>query len=638
VLLRFEQRPPKELENLLRAECLLRPGPTWLCRIASDGLAYEVRTLVVRPQSKYIVISTDGPIEKGLYTESIAVACDGIHAAQLNLPEAVSAKTEDYLESIGLNLAKSIHVWPAGLMSSSWDGEGQGEWLSNENPAVGVRTDYAIDAILLRLDDEQTSIFEIDRDQPGTPIFVQLPILSLGLHHLQVFARSSKSDGRFDELGQLDIVIREPRPWTPGVNNQNALIVLVDPPKPTFEQLLEGGVRVESQGPRGRRVTTTITLAGEDSDIHLLTKKLPPLPLPINSDTWQKCFNQHLQDERAQNSIELASSCLLNLDGEELGTFSFTCEREIKPIRWIIQTAGRKYRLSLADDSGNSCSTEVVRYDFAKPDVSTLLFNADIVRNYKAPASGGMYTARTSQGAYSIVIPHEIRSWEDLRMVTPQVMDRPRSVESLMALLELLEMWSNAQTRNLFAKWAQRETLCALLTQTFALICGQRWEIAEKTFRRNAATTTAVEELCRAIPTRRNEENLRAVILRQHQGNKTKRLTPKDYASELASIMRGLVEPLNLSFLESPGGDMYVVTPRLRRGIPWYSEFALRLASAPETVREWSAEWLKAGFNQLLKAPILARAARFMVLAVDYDLHTADPGSRTSLFAGWHWS
>ncbi|MFY9573839.1 MAG: hypothetical protein WAV20_20765, partial [Blastocatellia bacterium] len=468
VLLQFEQRPPKELENLLRAECLLRPGPTWLCRIASDGLAYEVRTLVVRPQSKYIVISTAGPIETGPFTETISVACDGIDAAQLNIPEAVSAETEEYVESIGLNLSKSIRVWPAGLMASSWDGEGQGEWLSNEKPAVGVRTDYAIDAMLLRLDDEQTSIFETDRDQPGTPVFVQLPMLSLGLHYLRVFARSSESDGQFDELGQLEIVIREPRPWTPGVNNQSALIVLVDPTKPTLEQLLEGGVRVESQGPRGRRVTTTITLTGEDSQTPLLTKKLPPLPLPINSDTWQKCFDQHLQDERAQNAVELASSCILDLDGEELGTFSFICERELTPIRWIIQTTGRKYILCLADDSGKTSSTEVVRYDFAKPDAPIHLFNADIVRNYSAPASGGMYTARTPQGAYSIVIPHEIRSWGDLRMVTPQFINRPRSVETLMGLLELLEIWSNAQTRNLFAKWAQRETLCSLLTQTFA--------------------------------------------------------------------------------------------------------------------------------------------------------------------------
>ncbi|HEX9736136.1 MAG TPA: hypothetical protein VGG06_29600, partial [Thermoanaerobaculia bacterium] len=44
VLLQFEQTDA-QLEYLLRAECLLRPGPSWLFRIASDGLAYESRSL-----------------------------------------------------------------------------------------------------------------------------------------------------------------------------------------------------------------------------------------------------------------------------------------------------------------------------------------------------------------------------------------------------------------------------------------------------------------------------------------------------------------------------------------------------------------------------------------------------------------
>ena len=38
VLLRFEHRD-SQLDYLLRTECLLRPGPRWLFRIASDGLA-----------------------------------------------------------------------------------------------------------------------------------------------------------------------------------------------------------------------------------------------------------------------------------------------------------------------------------------------------------------------------------------------------------------------------------------------------------------------------------------------------------------------------------------------------------------------------------------------------------------------
>ena len=57
VFLQFEQSHP-DLEFLLRAECLLRPGPPWLFRIASDGLAYECRGLRVRPGQRYVVLAT----------------------------------------------------------------------------------------------------------------------------------------------------------------------------------------------------------------------------------------------------------------------------------------------------------------------------------------------------------------------------------------------------------------------------------------------------------------------------------------------------------------------------------------------------------------------------------------------------
>src|SRR5262249_29393163 len=57
VLLRFEQPVPAELEYLLSAECLLRPGPQWLFRIASDGLAYELRGNLVRRGQSYVLTS-----------------------------------------------------------------------------------------------------------------------------------------------------------------------------------------------------------------------------------------------------------------------------------------------------------------------------------------------------------------------------------------------------------------------------------------------------------------------------------------------------------------------------------------------------------------------------------------------------
>ena len=61
VLLEFES-PNQQLDFLLRTECLLRPGSTRLFRVASDGLAYECRSLTVRPGQRYVLLSTAGTI------------------------------------------------------------------------------------------------------------------------------------------------------------------------------------------------------------------------------------------------------------------------------------------------------------------------------------------------------------------------------------------------------------------------------------------------------------------------------------------------------------------------------------------------------------------------------------------------
>ena len=44
--MRFE-RGVSQIDFLLRTECLFRPGNTWLLRISTDGLAYQIKDLKV---------------------------------------------------------------------------------------------------------------------------------------------------------------------------------------------------------------------------------------------------------------------------------------------------------------------------------------------------------------------------------------------------------------------------------------------------------------------------------------------------------------------------------------------------------------------------------------------------------------
>ena len=68
----------------------------------------------------------------------------------------------------------------------------------------------------------------------------------------------------------------------------------------------------------------------------------------------------------------------------------------------------------------------------------------------------------------------------------------------------------------------------------------------------------------------------------------------------------------------------------------WLPEFALRLASWPPAVVAWSGEDLIGGLERLMEVPSLARASRFLVLAVS---EVFGPASLDidALYPGWDW-
>ena len=69
------------------------------------------------------------------------------------------------------------------------------------------------------------------------------------------------------------------------------------------------------------------------------------------------------------------------------------------------------------------------------------------------------------------------------------------------------------------------------------------------------------------------------------------------------------------------------------------SELALRLASGAGPQRASTVTRVNEGLNFLLQYPALSRAARFMVLAVDYRLSTEGAlESAGTLYPGWNWT
>ncbi len=632
VLLQFEQTDP-QLEYLLRAECLLRPGPTWLFRIASDGLAYELRSLRVRPGERYIMVSAGQPTTSIDRARPIKFACDGVHAARLDLPSALTTDWEETLRCLGLGQAKTIEVWPAGLAAVVWDGEGHGEWLASERPCLAIRTDHPVAALVVSLGASADNSLEFTSVTPGDPIFIELPPLPVGLHTVRVCTRSSIA-GEAEPLGDLDVVmrIREVRPWSPGVSPHGPLLVHLDPSVPTLEQLWEGRADFTLRGPAGRRVKCRISLVDVDTGANTVTKQLPPVALPVTPADWRCYFEKHFQKTReAQRFYDTARACEIEFMAEELGALTIRCERDFSPLRWAVRRTGQEFIARLLDDSGDPDPPVVSRLRFEFPCIKESLEPAS---EYRVPKDGALYAARQGEFRAAVVVPPAAPGLSELRCV-PRIKGKTRSIDSLIRAVAIAELWGHARLPgDLVSAIRQRDVLRAIAVHILRLVGGDRWATAEASY---GSRDDSLDGLIEAVSRRREEAAIGVILARDSAALAT--VACEERVGRIASLatrfrlLPSASPTCNPAEALDDHGHKWVI----QTDAEWFSELALRLASNPARVGAWAGQNLRIGLKWLLEeSPTLARAARFLVLATDHHLQSrGDPGV---LYTGWEWT
>lgn len=632
VLLQFEQID-SQLEYLLRTECLLRPGPTWLFRIASDNLAYETRSLRVKPGERYIIINSAEPVNSDIHTQPIELSCKGVHGALIELPAALSLEWEDCLRRLGINQAKTIEVWPAGLGAIIWDGEGYGEWLASERPCLAICSDHIIDTLIVSMGMDPNLSIEVTAVAPGEPIFVELPQLPVGLYTVSMFIKQTTS-GEAEPLGDLDVLIRirEARPWSPGISPQGPLLVQMDPASPTLEQLWEGRVEIMLQGPEGREVECKVSLYEKATETATVSRQLPRIALPVMPHIWTDHFEKYFRKlKEVEIAYDAAHACEIEFKAEELGAFTILGEREFTPIRWVVRRDRQGYVARLFDDSGNSTPPAVSSYTFEEPSVEARLDNDSM---FRVPDVGGLYVARQGDLVASIIAPPAVTvsSFTDLRCV-PHFDKHEHSPEAVTQLVRLATLWANARLPgDTFSSLQQRDVLLEITRQVFLILGGKKWYEAEISVGDSRSWLLGLK---REVSRQKKESGLSAVL---HQ----------KYAS-LASDTRknrvGQLSSLSIEFLSlhSVPPEKIVISRKLvrRRQVRsaenpiWLCELALRLASNPANAETWAEDLFHDGVEKLLKIPTIARAARFLVLAIDHQLNSH--AAPRQLYAGWEW-
>ena len=608
-LIHFERSDPT-MDHLLESEFRLHPGPTWLFRVGTDGIAHHIAGRIVRPSFNYIVVTT-APLPDAL--EGVTpcnLACESVRGYRLSMPSPVSAEMTTRLKEMGLHVARTIRVWPAGLPGRGWDGEGSSEWLTTESPCFGIDHDHPIESLSFRLNDEPETL--IRTHGADHPLFVRLPPLSAGTHKLTVKAKRSPELESVAPApaaeGFVRLVVREPEPWTPGVTSHPGLIVKVEPDHADLDTLWRNKLNLSVNGPEGFAATFHATLQSADGSKILSKRVGASMDLPITPDSWRNSFDRFLEDEtRAYRYLE-AASCTLTIRGDTLGTCTLRFEHEPVPVRWLIRRRRSEVVVRLVDDSGlDETDPDVCLYSMERPlEPVPLTLQAARSGSVVEPP-GGLFVVIRGPHSDVVLVSAVLAKpgFQGLGMES-RFPGLQRNAHMLCAYFRHLAFWRDARLFGFLAPLRHRKVMKSAVEALREVLCGENWARAERRFREHARSDTSLESLAASVD---NRTGFGGVLCRRFAEESTVGLTDAWFVD--AAARNNVCQDRDLS------------------------KFALRLANDKPLVVAEVADYpgLERLLANLTDNPAILRAARLLTLlrnSPSGDAADATPPSRYS--------
>lgn len=505
-LLQFE-RHNALIDHLLQSECRLDPGPNWLFRIGSDGIARHIASPTVRPGHDYIVATTGNMPRQSSGIGSCAIDCAGVRAFRLAVPVQVSAEATARLKELGLDVVRTIRVWPAGLPGRGWDGEGSSEWLTTESPCFGIAPDHPLDSLAFRLNDDPEET--LASDTTYGPTFVRLPPLPVGIHKLTVKAHRSS---RLDQIvstppatGFVRLAVRDPEPWTPGLTSHPGLVVTTDPHHANLDVFWRNELRLSVNGPADFGAIFHVALHAEDGKEILSERVGPSMPLPITPNTWHRTFDRFLDDEtRAWKYLE-AASCTLEIKGDSLGTCTLRFDHDPSPLRWLMRSRRLETIIRLVDDSGQHDTDPHIRFFGMERPLDGIPLDVESARGERTvPPPGGLYLVRHPPHADAAVVSAPSAGAGLQALGVEPVVDVASGQQALRDAFRMLRLWHGARQAGFLSGVRQRQVIRAIITAIFRTMCGKNWAEAEETFAKKPMSPAALQLLETHVDKRTN--------------------------------------------------------------------------------------------------------------------------------------
>jgi hypothetical protein len=484
-VVRFETRNAV-VEHMLQSDGCISSGPLWVFRVNSDGLAHEIIGRLVRPGRTYVLVSSEA-LPAPTLAEAAVLRCTGVQAWLLRVPDQLSAADIASLKALGLSVAQTIRVRPAGLDARRWDGEGFSEWLQGETPCFALESDFPLAGYELHLNGEPPVL--VPAEARTAPLFIKLPALPAGQHCLMVRAVKADSYGEAALApveGFVSLVVRPPQPWSTGTAGHNGLIVTTEPAEPSLDRLWEDGVSLQIFGPLGRRISVSVELLDAAGN-RLSGEQVAELTLPTNPIAWEHALGSFLQKDRDPWAYLSASAGNLVFDGDLLGISRVPLTRDVSPVRWVWHKTPRLTALRLIDDHEGDDPLHVLFYPFAAPADGAPVSRDLFAKSWVPDGMGGLCVASYGPERQSLVasMPQVVSGFAEL-LVQPTIRSLPTGSEAVPLLIDLIQLWSGARLIGPLAAQRRDRAVEGLVEHLIRLLCGADWAAAEAVYKRSS--------------------------------------------------------------------------------------------------------------------------------------------------------
>ena len=586
MLAQFE-RADEVFETQVGDALQLSEGPIWVCRIGDDGRAHEIATRLVRPGRNYILLSEGHLPTDYSHLRSCDVDCAGINVGLLSIPKTVGSDDLTRLGRLGVQVARTVRISPAGLTARAWDGEGRSAWLTTDNPCFAIVHDHPVAGYEVRLD-AAPEVF-VGAGPAGVPVFVSLPALRAGTHTLGVRIRrdivgAHLSAPPADSVMTLDV--REPEPWISGATAHTGMTMAVEPHDPSLDVFWEGNVGVTVLGPAGHSATAALVLYGFRGE-EILRDEIGTFALPIEAEEWKRRLSPFVRAEERQWPFLEAASGRVLIRGDELGELRIPLERSVKPLRWLCHQSQNTLTLRLIDDTGSDSAARVEYSDLARPAMPVSIAAEQAREGFRVEAPGGLYEASSGPHADKVIASApQIRGGLAGLGVRPDLTDVNHEPPSVPRLLDLLRKWSAPQLAGPLAAIRRELVFKRLLSHLASDLGGRAWAQAENVFLAQPPSEHAAQQLQRAVGA---SPGFLSVLRRDHERMMVPFVQGVSWFSDVAT--------------------RYEISSD--RGL---CDFALQIAGQPHRLVSLPAPALDALLRELRTSGVLFRAARFMAL------------------------